>query len=114
MLKISNEKTKHDLDENAINKNYKRKDSNKKKTNQHQEEHLFVVSCLATNKFTENWLIDSGCTNHMTHDGKLFTELDRNITSKVKIGNGTHLKVESKGTVAIETNSGFKLISDVL
>lgn len=50
----------------------------------------------------------------MTHDGKLFTELDRNITSKVKIGNGTHLKVEGKGTVAIETHSGFKLISDVL
>jgi hypothetical protein len=81
---------------------------------QHQEEHLFVVSCLATNKFTENWLIDSGCTNHMTHDGKLFTELDRNIISKVKIGNRTHLKVEGKGIVAIETHSGFKLISDVL
>ena len=73
-----------------------------------------MVPCLATNKFTENWLIDSGCTNHMTHDGKLFKELDRNIISKVKIGNGTHLKVEGKGTVAIETHSGFKLISDVL
>jgi len=81
---------------------------------QHQEEHLFVVSCLTTNKFTENWLIDSGYINHMTHDRKLFTELDRNISSKVKIGNGTHLKVEGKGTVAIETHSNFKLISDVL
>jgi len=81
---------------------------------QHQKEHLFVVSCLATNKFTENWLIDSGYTNHMTHDGKLFTELDKNIISKVKIGNETHLKVEGKWGVAIETHSGFKLISDVL
>jgi len=81
---------------------------------QHQEEHIFVVSCLATNKFTENWLINNNCTNHMTHDGKLFTELDRNVISKVKIGNGTHLKVEGKGTVTIETHSRFKLISNVL
>jgi hypothetical protein len=63
---------------------------------QHQEEHLFVVSCLTTNKFTENWLIDSGCINHMTHDRKLFTELDRNITSKVKIGNAEILLSNSK------------------
>jgi hypothetical protein len=34
MPKISNKKTKHDLDENAINKNKKIKDSNEKKKNQ--------------------------------------------------------------------------------
>ena len=73
-----------------------------------------MVSCLATNRVTKNWLIDSGCTNHMTHEGKIFTEIDRNIISRVKIGNGTHLKVEGKGTVAIETQTCFKLISDVL
>ena len=73
-----------------------------------------MVSCLATNIFTKKLTLDDGRTNHMTHDGKLFTKLDRNIISKVKIGNGAHLKVKGKGTVAIETHSGFKLISDVL
>jgi hypothetical protein len=32
----------------------------------------------------------------MTHDRKLFTELDRNITSKVKIGNAEILLSNSK------------------
>lgn len=60
---------------------------------QYQKEHLFVVLCLATNIFTKKLALDNGRTNHMAHDEKLFRELDRNIISKVKNGNGTHLKV---------------------
>ena len=39
---------------------------------QPMEEHLFVASCFATNTTMESWLIDSGCTNHMTYDHELF------------------------------------------
>ena len=53
-----------------------------------QKEQLFVVSCFATNSSTKNWLIDSGCTNHMTFDQKLFKELDKTAVSKVRIRNG--------------------------
>ena len=35
---------------------------------QPMEEQLFVASFFATNTTTESWLIDSGCTNHMTYD----------------------------------------------
>ncbi|KAH9678563.1 hypothetical protein KPL71_025767 [Citrus sinensis] len=79
-----------------------------------QEEQLFVVSCFATNSSTESWLIDSGCTNHMTYDRELFKELDETTISKVRIGNGAHIAVKSKGTVAIEGHTGLKLIYDVL
>jgi len=39
---------------------------------QPMEEHLFVASCFATNTTMESWLIESGCTNHMTYDYELF------------------------------------------
>lgn len=73
-----------------------------------------MVSFLATNSFIESWLIDSGYTNYMTNDWKLFRELNKNIIFKVKIKNGSHLTVEGKGTIAIKGHLSLKLISDVL
>ncbi|RVX05492.1 hypothetical protein CK203_013571 [Vitis vinifera] len=79
-----------------------------------QDEQLFVVSCFATSSSLETWLIDSGCTNHMTYDQGLFKELEKTVTSKVRIGNGAYLAIKGKGTVAIEGHTGLKLISIVL
>lgn len=75
-----------------------------------EEEQLFMASCFSTCHSSEKWLIDSGCTNHMTFDRNLFKELDTLVVSKVKIGNGEYIKVKGKGTVAIESFSGTKLI----
>jgi len=63
---------------------------------------------------SKSWLIDSGCTNHMTHDKDLFRELRSSETLKVQIGNGEYITVEGKGTIAISTCSGTKFIYDVL
>ena len=79
-----------------------------------QDEELFLVSWFATNSSPETWLIDNGCTNHMTYDLGLFKELDKTVTSKVRIGNGAYLAVKGKGIVAIEGHTGLKLISNVL
>ncbi|XP_048140232.1 uncharacterized protein LOC125316265 [Rhodamnia argentea] len=62
----------------------------------------------------ESWLVDSGCTNHMTSDEKLFIDLDKSLKSRVRIGNGEYLEVKGKGTVAIESCEGTKLVSDVM
>ena len=36
---------------------------------QQEEEQLFVTTCFATsNSSNDSWLIDSGCTNHMTNN----------------------------------------------
>lgn len=80
---------------------------------ENQEEHLFVASCVATDN-SEGWLIDSGCTNHMTYDRELFKKLDTSIITKVKIGNGERIAARGKGTESIESLSGQKLISEVL
>ena len=50
----------------------------------------------------------------MTYDEELFKELDRTTISKVRIGNGECITVKGKGTVAIESCSGTKIITDVL
>ncbi|RDX95903.1 hypothetical protein CR513_21500, partial [Mucuna pruriens] len=70
-----------------------------------EEEQLFVATCFAISNSSEKWPIDSGCTNHMTFDRVLFKELNTSIVSKVKIGNGEHIAVKGKGTVAIENIS---------
>jgi len=82
---------------------------------QQEDEQLFFATCFATsNSSSDLWLIDSGCTNHMTNDQKLFKELDKTIVSKVKIGNGDFISVKGKETIAIESLKGLKHISDVL
>nr|GLL34235.1 Retrovirus-related Pol polyprotein from transposon TNT 1-94 [Ipomoea trifida] len=65
-------------------------------------------------RICDSWLIDSGCTNHMTNDRELFKELDKTTVSKVKIGNGVFLPIKGKGTVAIQSLTGVKYISNVL
>jgi len=50
----------------------------------------------------------------MTYDTELFKELRSSETSKVRIGNGQNIVVKGKGTIAIVSCSGIKLIFDVL
>ncbi|XP_017648022.1 uncharacterized protein LOC108488241 [Gossypium arboreum] len=79
------------------------------------EEHVFAVSCPATKeKATKGWLIDSGCTNHMTPDVGIFKSKDRSFKTKLKVGNGYFIKVEGKGDVLISIPTGNKLVSNVL
>jgi len=79
-----------------------------------EEELLLTTSCVTTNESTKDWIIDSGCTNHMTHDRELFKELDKSNISKLRIGNGEQLVVKGTGTISIKTHSGIKLSFDVL
>ncbi|KAE8666818.1 hypothetical protein F3Y22_tig00112491pilonHSYRG00346 [Hibiscus syriacus] len=79
-----------------------------------KEDQLFVASCFATSIANESWLIDSGCTNHIRHDIELFKELNKAVVSQVRIGNGDFIAVKGKGTIAIESSLGTKLIQDVL
>ena len=79
------------------------------------KDHIFVAegfSCKTNT--TESWLIDSGCTNHMTYDKTLFRELKSQVTTKIRIGDGRYVLAKGKRTVAITTNSSTKTILDVL
>ncbi|GMI94896.1 hypothetical protein HRI_003159000 [Hibiscus trionum] len=89
-------------------------DEEAKIVDQEEEDQLFVATCFVSSESNESWLIDSGCTNHMTHDKELFRDLKPTNITKVRIGNGEYISVKGKGTVAITSCSGTKLIPDVL
>ena len=59
-----------------------------KVANQDEEDQLFVATCFAGSEESESWMIDSGCTNHMTNDRELFKDLKPTNITKVRIGNG--------------------------
>lgn len=73
-----------------------------------------MATCFASRSSSGSWSIDSGCKNYMTHDREIFRELHRSAISKDRIGNGDYLPAKGKGTVAIESYLGTKLISNVL
>ena len=50
----------------------------------------------------------------MTYDKTLFKDLKLTNVSKVRIGNDNYISTKGKGTIAISTCSGTKIISDVL
>ncbi|XP_022747969.1 uncharacterized protein LOC111297556 [Durio zibethinus] len=56
---------------------------NVKIADQEEEDHLFVATCFSSIESSESWLIDSGCTNHITHDKDLFRELSNVNSLKV-------------------------------
>ena len=89
-------------------------DEEAKTTYQEKEDHMFVATCFSSMESCERWLIGSGCTNHVTYNKKLFTQLGEASSSKVRMGDGKHIAVKGKGTIAISTCSGKKFISDVL
>ncbi|XP_012453617.1 uncharacterized protein LOC105775675 [Gossypium raimondii] len=79
------------------------------------EEQVFAVSCSASKgKVTKGWPINSGYTNHMTSNAKIFKSIDRSFKTRVNVGNGHFIKAEGKGDVLINTLTGNKVVSNVL
>ncbi|RDX60832.1 Copia protein, partial [Mucuna pruriens] len=81
---------------------------------QQNEDQLFVATCFSSSSSSELWLIDSGCTNHMTYDRELFKCLNNTEVKWVRIGNGEQIPVKGKGSIAITSHIGTKTLSDVL
>ncbi|KAI5342106.1 hypothetical protein L3X38_009981 [Prunus dulcis] len=76
---------------------------------------LFYACNAVTNvKVNHSWYIDSGCSNHMTGDESLLVNIQRNLTSKVKMDTGSIVPVAGKWTLVIETKLGRKHIQEVM
>ncbi|XP_047150825.1 uncharacterized protein LOC124822805 [Vigna umbellata] len=98
----------------CMSKNQSQEEEAKVVEQEEEEDQLFVATCFERSKENESWINESSCTNHMTYDKELFKDLKPTNITKVKIGNGDYISVKGKGTVAITSCSGTKLISDVL
>ncbi|KAK4408463.1 hypothetical protein Sango_0427300 [Sesamum angolense] len=60
------------------------------------------------------WYIDSAASNHMTYNKGAFQTLDESFKTNVKLGDNHIVKVEGKGSVAINTKKGTRIINDVV
>ncbi|KAM1709691.1 hypothetical protein ACFXTN_000166 [Malus domestica] len=65
-------------------------------------------------KISDEWYIDSGCSNHMTSREDLLVDINRNVKAKVQVGTGNLVEVAGKGTLIIETMKGRSYIRDVM
>lgn len=74
------------------------------------EEEMVIMSYVNMQEDTTNklWYLDSGCSNHMSGDKKLFATLDETFIEKVKLGDNSSLCVKGRGNINIEVN-GVKL-----
>ncbi|WJZ84189.1 hypothetical protein VitviT2T_003804 [Vitis vinifera] len=52
--------------------------------------------------------------HNMCHNATIFKDLGKTYNSTMKVGNGGYVDVKGRGTIVVKTNSGIKLISDVL
>ncbi|GKV41799.1 hypothetical protein SLEP1_g49291 [Rubroshorea leprosula] len=70
-----------------------------------QQNYLFVASSSSSSTSASSWYIDSGCTSHMARDESIFLDLDKSVKTSVKLGNGTVVFSQGKGTTVIPTSS---------
>lgn len=63
----------------------------------------------------DDWIIDSGCSIHMSNNKSLFKNYEPVINKNVKVANGKSMKVHGKGEVIIELiNKKNLLVTNVL
>lgn len=59
------------------------------------------------------WFLDSGCSNHMSGDRELFSQMNENFKHSVKLGNDRKMEVVGKGNVKLMLYNANYTISDV-
>lgn len=62
---------------------------------------------------SEVWILDSGCSNHMSGNQEWFSDLDKDFKHTVKLGNDSRIAVAGKGTVRMKVNGITQVISNV-
>jgi hypothetical protein len=83
-------------------------------TSEDKDDMLFLTCHAAHESPKGLWLLDSGCSNHMTGDRGLIEDLDESVRTEVKVGTDEVVPVLGKGVVNILTKQGQqKTISDV-
>jgi hypothetical protein len=55
--------------------------------------------------FSDNFIIDSGATCHISNSRELFIEYEESVNKIIRLGNGKVLKVEGEGKIKIEVQN---------
>lgn len=99
-----------------LEKDCRTKQHQARQAQEHPEEETGLFDVVYTVEQTDNdevWLIDSGATNHMTREERLFTTIDKSFKIPIRIGNGARLMTTGKGNIEVMTKKGVRVIKDV-
>ena len=75
-----------------------------KKNTEKAKDSLIVQMAFKAQKKTSPWVLDSGCSSHMTGDKEKFSKLQQYEGGSVKFGNNDGAKICGKGSVQIMAN----------
>ena len=63
---------------------------------------------MAQENSKDVWFLDNGCSNHMTRNRELFSNLDDFVTSEIKLGNNSIVPIMGKGVINVLAKKGEK------
>ncbi|KAG6501622.1 hypothetical protein ZIOFF_041505 [Zingiber officinale] len=82
------------------------------KRDDQEVEEIALMAKMEVHKTVEGkedtWLLDSGCTHHMTPNGSLFDTVHPCNFLRVRMGDGKLVHVQGKGNIEVPTLSGTK------
>ena len=75
---------------------------------------MFLSCNVAQEKQNDIWYLDLGCSNHMSGNIEMFSNLNESVKFEVTLGTDSKISIMGKGRVNILTKKGEKkYISDV-
>ncbi|EOY15753.1 Gag-pol polyprotein-like protein [Theobroma cacao] len=74
---------------------------------------FFMAKNVDSEEEKNTWLLDSGCSNHLTGCKDNFINLDSSFRTKIEVGNGDFLLILGIGTVGVHTPASRRLIYHV-
>jgi hypothetical protein len=69
---------------------------------------MFLSCHMSEEQPKDLWLLDSGCSNHMTGNKDLLSCIDSSLSSDITLGNDSLVKFQGKGIVPILTKQNVK------
>ncbi|XP_039118800.1 uncharacterized protein LOC120254852 [Dioscorea cayenensis subsp. rotundata] len=104
---------KEAVDEDGTQTNlcrYKNKEANlaedTKDTKEADKGLLFMASSEDTNERGDMWLIDSGCSNHMSGNRMIFQNLEEVSNQTIRLGDGNILQVGRISSIVLRSDCG--------
>ncbi|GJU45485.1 retrovirus-related pol polyprotein from transposon TNT 1-94 [Tanacetum coccineum] len=91
----------------SLNSSSTSKKENVSEEDQVEDEHLFMASHLDKHPDSLMWLMDSGCTSHMTPERSFFISLDTKDNPRVKLGDGRYTRAKGRVTMVINIKNGY-------
>lgn len=77
------------------------------------EQMLFLSYGQVEKNLQETWLLDTGCSNHMTDKGEMLSSLDHSYKSSIRLGDNKSLTVAAKGVMEVATNEVKERVYDI-